>query len=241
MVMEGAFMPISIFPSSSSLCREFSFVAHGFPLQTTKTFVFGVVVCFGGKRMHHHLVHGGLTCIFALEFDFEYEVTECMIGIGGTGSGYRANNPACNAVSIEVSTKLFSEKALLCNANTIKYLEFCPVFAQGWRETYMPSYLTPALGAHRLLRLWLRSTLTGYLLKSVLVNLDLPASFGRQRYVNAVGVTLSISSASLSTMAYAPFESQHMPPSVDSRSTIPSWKAKRVLSHQLGVVSRGGY
>ena len=104
----------------------------------------------------------------------------------------------------------------------------------------MPSYLTPALGAHRLLRLWLCSTLTGYLLKSVLVNLDLPASFGRQRYVNAVGVTLSISSASLSTMAYAPFESQHMPPSVDSRSTIPSWKAKRVLSHQLGVVSRGG-
>ena len=106
----------------------------------------------------------------------------------------------------------------------------------------MPSYLTPALGAHRLLRLWLRSTLTGYLLlKSMLVNLNLPASFRRQRYVNALGVALSISSASLSTMAYAPFESQHMPPSVDSRSMIPSWKTKRVLSHQLGAVSRGGY
>ena len=60
--------------------------------------------------MHHHLVHGSLTCIFALEFDFEYEVTEYMIGVEGIGSDRRANNPACNAVSIEASTKLFREK-----------------------------------------------------------------------------------------------------------------------------------
>jgi len=64
--------------------------------------------------MHHHLVHGGLTCIFALEFDFEYEVTECMIGVGGIGSGYRANNPAYNTVSIEVVPNCFPRK--FCSA-----------------------------------------------------------------------------------------------------------------------------
>ena len=86
-----------------------------------ETFVFGVVVYFGGERMHHHLVHGSLTCIFALEFDFEYEVTECIIGVGGIRSGYGANNPACNAVSIEVSTKLFPEKvfALQCKHHQV--------------------------------------------------------------------------------------------------------------------------
>lgn len=84
-------------------------------------FVFGVVVYFGGKRMHHHLVHGSLTYIFALEFDFEYEVTEYMIRVGDIGSDCRANNPACNAVSIEVGTKLFPEKlfALQCKHHLV--------------------------------------------------------------------------------------------------------------------------